>query len=42
MSKENIKIVQNILKANNNYELAVKLENAHYVEQVIDSDYNTH
>ncbi len=30
MSKENIKIIQNILKKQDNFELAIKLENAHY------------
>lgn len=37
MSKENIKIVQNILKSQNKYNLAIKLDNAHYSIRVIES-----
>ena len=36
MSKENIKIVQNILKAQNKYNLAIKLQNSHYTLRVIE------
>jgi hypothetical protein len=39
MSKENIKIVQNILKQQNKYDLAIKLENAYYKKQVIEEQY---
>jgi hypothetical protein len=36
MSRENVKIVQNILKKQGNYELAVKLENAYYDKRIIE------
>ncbi len=36
MSKKNIKIIQNILKKQNNYDLAIKLENAYYEDSMID------
>lgn len=36
MSKKNIKIVQNILKANRNFDLAIKLENAYYSNRTIE------
>jgi len=39
MSKEKIKIVQNILKKQNRYDLAVKLENAYYTYSVLE-EYN--
>lgn len=37
MSKENIKIIQNILKQQNKYDLAIKLENSHYEDYKIDN-----
>ncbi len=37
MSKENIKIIQNILKKQNKYDLAIKLENAYYQDYLIDN-----
>lgn len=37
MSKDNIKIVQNILKKQNNYDLAIKLDNAHYTLRTIET-----
>lgn len=40
MSRENIKIVQNILKKQNQYDLAIKLENSYYEKQVIDKQYD--
>ncbi len=36
MSEKNIKIVRNILKKQNKYDLAVKLENAYYKDHVMD------
>jgi hypothetical protein len=36
MSKENIKIVQNILKKQNKYDIAIKLENGYYKHERID------
>jgi hypothetical protein len=38
MSKENIKIIQNILKKQNKYDLAIKLENAYYTKHIIEED----
>lgn len=37
MSKENIKIIQNILKQQNQYNLAIKLDNAYYEDEQIDN-----
>ena len=36
MSKKNIKIIQQILKKQNRYDLAIKLENCYYEDEVID------
>ena len=36
MKKNNIKIIQNILKKQDKYELAIKLENAYYEDTIID------
>ena len=36
MSKKNIKIIQSILKQENKYNIAVKLENAYYEERIFD------
>lgn len=36
MSNKNIKIIQNILKKQDNYDLALKLENAYYEDSMID------
>ncbi|CAA6800305.1 MAG: Unknown protein [uncultured Campylobacterales bacterium] len=35
MSKSNIKIIQNILKKQNKYDLAIKLENGYYKKEII-------